>query len=291
MKETVLVTGGAGSVGKCVAKRLYDQGGKVRVFDLPHMDFSGLEGEESIEIIRGDLTKADAVERTIQDVSTVIHLAALMPPGSEKNRAVTFAVNVEGTTRLAEMLKRANPEAGFVFSSSVATYGDTKGKETPVTINQPQQSLDIYAESKIAAEKSLRQILPEAVILRLSGISTPSIQSPPDMWPFMADQRIEFIHRDDVVTALCTAIKEERAKGKVFNIAGGSTWRTTGRAYVNDYFNLLGVPMDEARFMERPGWCDWYDTDASQDILHYQNTSYHNHLDRLRTEIERMLEE
>ncbi len=221
----------------------------------------------------------------------MIHLAALMPPGSEKNRAVTLAVNVEGTTRLAEMLKRVNPEAVFVFSSSVATYGDTKGKESPVTINQPQQALDIYAESKIAAEKSLRQIFPQAVILRISGISVPSIQMPPEVWPFMADQRIEFIHRDDVVAALCAAIEEERTKGQIFNIAGGPTWRTTGRAYVKDYFDLMGVPLDEARFLESPGWCDWYDTDLSQEILHYQNTSYQSHLDRLRAEVERMMEE
>lgn len=178
MKGTVLITGGSGSVGKCVAQRLCDQGRKVRVLDLPQMDFDGLEGKKEIEIIRGDLTKAEDVEGAIQEVGAVIHLAALMPPGSEKNRAATFAVNVEGTTRLAERLKRFNPEAVFVFSSSVATYGDTKGQEAPVTINQSQQALDIYAESKIAAEKSLREILPEAVILRLSGISVPSIQSP-----------------------------------------------------------------------------------------------------------------
>ena len=291
MKGTVLITGGAGSVGKLVAQRLCDQGGRVRVFDLPQMDFSGLEDKKGIEIIRGDLTKPEAVEGAIQDVGAVIHLAAIMRPGSEKNRAVAFAVNVDGTTRLAEMLKRANPEAGFVFSSSVATYGDTTGEKLPITIDQPQQAIDIYSESKIAAEKSLRQIYPGAVILRISGISIPSIQSPPEVWPFMADQRIEFIHRDDVIKALCTAFKEERAKGKVFNITGGSTWRTTGWAYVKDYFDLLGVSMDEARFMEQPGWCDWYDTDASQDILHYQNTPYQNHLDRLRREVERMMEE
>jgi nucleoside-diphosphate-sugar epimerase len=291
MKETVLITGGAGSVGKSVAQRLCDQGSQVRVFDLPQMDFSGLEGSKEIEIIRGDLTKAEAVEAAIQGVGAVIHLAALMPPGSEKNRPFTFAVNVEGTIRLAERLKRVNPEAIFVFSSSVATYGDTKGKEAPVTISQPQQALDIYAESKIAAEKSLRQIFPEAVILRISGISVPSIQLPPEVWPFMADQRIEFIHRDDVVTALCAAIEEEKAKGQIFNIAGGPTWRTTGQVYVKDYYDLLGVPLDEARFLETPGWCDWYDTDLSQDILHYQNTPYPSHLDRLRAEVERMMEE
>ncbi len=107
----------------------------------------------------------------------------------------------------------------------------------------------------------------------------------------MADQWIEFIHRDDVVTALCSAITENRAKGQIFNIAGGPDWRTTGQAYVKDYFDLLGVPLEEARFMEKPGWCDWYDTDLSQDILHYQNTSYQEHLNRLRVEVDRMMEE
>jgi len=291
MKGAILITGGAGSVGKCVAQRLCAQGRPVRVFDLPHMDFSGLEHEGRVEIIRGDLTNANDIEQALKDVAALIHLAAIMKPGSEKNRATTFAVNVEGTARLAETLKRANPEARLVFSSSVATYGDTTNKGTPITIDRPQQGIDIYAESKIAAEKSLRQIYPEAVILRISGISTPIIQSPPAIWPFMPDQRIEFIHRDDAVAALCAAVDEERAKGQIFNIAGGVTWRTTGKSYVKDYYDLLGVPLDEACFQESPGWCDWYDTDASQKILGYQNTKYPDHLARLKKEIARMIEE
>ena len=107
----------------------------------------------------------------------------------------------------------------------------------------------------------------------------------------MADQRIEFIHRDDVVAALCAAVNEERAKGQIFNIAGGVTWRTTGQAYVKDYYDLLGVPLEEACFQETPGWCDWYDTNASQKILRYQNTTYPDHLARLKKEIDRMMEE
>jgi len=255
------------------------------------MDYSGLEGEEGIEILRGDLTKADSLEPAVQGISALIHLAALMPPASERDRDLTLAVNVDGTTRVAEALKRADPGALFVFSSSVAIYGDTTGAKPPITAGHPQQELDIYAGSKIAAEKSLRQTYPEAVILRVSGISVPAIQSPPEVWPFMEDQRIEFIHRDDVVTALCAAIRAEKAKGHVFNIAGGPTWQTTGRAYVKDYFDLLGVPADEARFQERPGWCDWYDTKESQRVLHYQNTPYQTHLDRLHSEVEKMMRE
>ena len=287
---TVLVTGGAGSVGKRVVKRLCQAGCTVRVFDLPGMDYAGLEGEKGIEVLRGDITQLTSVQQAVEGVSAVVHLAALLPPASERRRDLTFAINVEGTARVAEMLKRANPNAPLVFSSSVSTYGDTTGVKPPVTVDHPQQALDIYAESKIAAERSLRESYPSAVILRISGISVPSIQSPPEVWPFMADQRIEFVHRDDVVRALCAAAGTEAAKGQVFNISGGITWQTTGRAYIRDYYDLLDVPIEEACFQEHPGWCDWYDTEESQRVLRYQNTSYQAYLGQLRDEIEKMIQ-
>jgi nucleoside-diphosphate-sugar epimerase len=287
----ILVTGGAGSAGKLVVQRLRQDNCTVRVFDLPSMDYTDLEGREGIEILRGDITKLTDVQQAVAGVSAVVHLAALLPPASERNRELTFAVNVEGTLRLADALMQSNPNAALVFTSSVSTYGDTTNGKLPVTVGHSQQALDIYAESKIAAEKSLRESCPNAVILRISGISVPSIQSPPDVWPFMADQRIEFVHRDDVVTAICAAVRNEAAKGKVFNIAGGSTWRTVGRAYVKDYFDLLGVPIEEAQFQDEPGWCDWYDTEESQQDLGYQRTSYQAYLQQLIAEIQQMMAE
>jgi nucleoside-diphosphate-sugar epimerase len=287
----VLVTGGAGSVGRLVVRRLREAGDAVRVFDLPGMDYAGLEGEEGIEVMQGDLTRADSVEAAVQGASAVVHLAALLPPASEQSRDRTFAVNVEGTARIAKALKGANPGAHFVFSSSVSTYGDTTAAGQPVTVDHPQHALDIYAESKIAAERLLQESYPGASILRISGISVPAVQSPPDVWPFMADQRIEFIHRDDVVTALCAAVQAEEAEGQVFNIAGGSTWRVRGQDYVKDYYDLLGAPIEEAHYQEHPGWCDWYDTRESQRILRYQNTTYRSYIDQIQREIDRTMQE
>jgi nucleoside-diphosphate-sugar epimerase len=289
MTAPVLVTGGAGSVGKLVVRQLRAMGYAVRAFDLPAMDYAELDGKEGIEILRGDVTRLDSLEVAVRDVSAVIHLAAILPPASERSRKRTFAVNTWGTKRLAETLGKANPAARLVFSSSVSTYGDTTGRTKPVTADHPQQALDIYAESKIAAEELLLKSYPDTTVLRISGISVPSVLSPPQVWPFMADQRIEFVHRDDVVTALCNAIEAREARGRVFNIAGGSTWRMKGKAYVKDYFDLLGVPIEEAHFQEHPGWCDWYNTIDSQRALHYQKTSYHAYLDQIRGEIEKLM--
>ena len=51
MMKPVLITGGAGSVGRQLAGMLLDQGRSVRIFDLPFMDFAGLEGEENVEVV------------------------------------------------------------------------------------------------------------------------------------------------------------------------------------------------------------------------------------------------
>ena len=94
-----------------------------------------------------------------------------------------------------------------------------------------------------------------------------------------------------MVSARCAAVKMAEAKGKVFNIAGGASWRTIGKDYVKDYFDLLDVPLEVASFQDTPGWCDWYETEESQHILGYQHTSYQAYLEQLKAEIKKMMEE
>jgi len=289
MKGPVLVTGGAGSLGKRVTQRLRGEGYRVRVFDLPVANFTGLENDPDIEIVRGNLAEEQSIKQAVEGAGAVIHLAALLPPASERDRARTFAINTTATAKLAQALSETNPAAPLIFSSSVSTYGDTTSENKPLTVDHPQVALDIYADSKIIAEKGLLEHFPNAVILRISGISVPVVQTPPEVWPFTAEQRLEFVHRDDVVTALCEGVVTDGAKGKAFNIAGGLGWRMTGRSYVKDYYDLLGVPIEEARFQEKPGWFDWYDTGSSQRLLRYQNTSYQAYLEQLRALVKEMM--
>ena len=114
------------------------------------------------------------------------------------------------------------------------------------------------------------------VVLRIAGIAVPVLQEPPPVWPFTAEQRLEMIHREDVVTALYKALVTPQARGQMFNIAGGATWQTTGRQYVADHYDILGVPLEMATFRgpAEPGWVDWYDTADSQRLLEYQDHSY-----------------
>ena len=289
MSKPVLITGGAGSVGLQLAGMLLEDGRAVRIFDLPFMDFSGLEGEEGVEVVKGDITDAAAVSSAVAGVEGVLHLAAILPPNSEKDRDFTFRVNVDGTRNIVEGMKAGSPEASLVFTSSISTYGDTSGEEPPVTIEHQQGAIDVYADSKIAGEEIVISSGVNYVILRIASIAVPAFLEPPEPWPFTSEQRVEMIHRDDVADALRNAVDSGEAVGKVFNIAGGSSWRLTGKDYVEDFFNVMGAPVDMAVYREDPGWNDWYDTEESQRILRYQNRSYDDYCGQMKAIVEEMM--
>ena len=180
--------GGAGSVGRSLVTRCRADGHTVRVFDLPVCDFTGLEGEPGIEVVQGDITQMATITQAVQGVSAVMHLAAILPPASERNRERTLAINVDGTMNIIRAMEANAREAVLVFSSSVSTYGDTTSETPPVRVEHPQTALDIYAESKIASERLVRQAQLPTVVLRIAGIAVPALQEPPPVWPFTAEQ-------------------------------------------------------------------------------------------------------
>ena len=285
----VLLTGGAGGVGKELAFVLLNEGYSISVFDLPFMDFSAFEGVPNVQVIKGDIGDIPTIQAALVGVDTVVHLAALLPPNSERNRDKTMTVNVQGTRNLIGAIQAAGGKAHLIITSSVATYGDTTAATPPIRITHPQQPVDIYGESKVAAEKAILESGVPYTILRVSGISVPALLDPPETWPFMHDQRMEFINRADVIGALVATVKTKGAVNKVFNIAGGSTWQMRGHEYAEALCKLLDVPVEKTHYHETPGWCDWYDTNESQAVLAYQQTSWPQFLELLDKAIQEML--
>ena len=291
MTDPVLITGGAGSVGRQLVEMFAEAGRAVRVFDLPMMDFSGLEGRDGIDNVKGDITDADGVRAAVDGADAVLHLAAILPPNSERDRELTFRVNVGGTQNIIDAMEQVNPNARLVFTSSISTYGDTSGDEPPVRVGHSQSAIDIYADSKIEGEKLiLESSLSNTVSLRIAGISVPAFLEPPTPWPFMEDQRVEMVHRDDVADALFASASAPEAGGKIFNIGGGPTWQLHGRDYVRDFYEVMGAPVELATYREAPGWMDWYDTEESQRILGYQNRSYQHYIGEMQAIIQSMME-
>lgn len=270
--EEIAITGGAGNFGRMLAAALAARGHGLRLLDLPSCDFSFADDLEKTTVFQGDILDAGALKETFGGAELVFHLAAILPPASEEDRDRTFQVNVEGTRRVLSACRSAGGP-GIVFASSISVYGESAGEPGLIGPDYPVRPTDIYAESKAACEVLLRESGLPFANLRISGIAIPEFLDPPEPWPFKADQRIELVALSDLVDAMVALVGRKEAFGRTLIIAGGPTWQVTGGEYVRRWGEVMGIPLEEMRFMDRPGWLNWYDTAESQVLLGYQKTT------------------
>lgn len=118
----VLVTGAGGFVGRHAVHRLLSEGTSVVALDR---DLSALAGDGTIDTIEGDLDNeaclAEAFDRGAQ---AVVHLAAVPGGAAEGDANLSFQVNVDATLRLMRMAATRLERPRFVFSSTIAVFGD-----------------------------------------------------------------------------------------------------------------------------------------------------------------------
>jgi nucleoside-diphosphate-sugar epimerase len=143
------ISGGAGFLGLHLARRLLDEGLRVRTLDLVPLRDRLLE--RSVEELQGDVRDPRLAAELVAGADVLVHAAAALP--IQASRASIFSVNVGGTaTVLAAAL-----EAGVrrvVLISSTAVYGVPEVH--PIPENAPLRGVGHYGESKIAAEEVCR---------------------------------------------------------------------------------------------------------------------------------------
>ena len=263
----VLITGAAGRLGYEVVKLCSKEGCSIRAFDLPHVNWTHLEALEGVEIFRGDITDKNSVKEACKDIDAVIHLAALLPPKTETSRDLTLRINVEGTRNLLESL---GEDARIVFTSSIATYGATMEEKPPIKETHTQGKYNNYAESKIEAEKIVKESGNPWTILRIAPISVADLLELPETVAYKADQRVECVYVEDAGYALYSCLMEKT--DAVYNIGGGASWQMTGEEYLKRFYDALGVEVEPNYPLEYTA-VDWYDTTKSRH-LGYQRTSF-----------------
>ncbi|MDZ4308104.1 NAD-dependent epimerase/dehydratase family protein [Allopontixanthobacter sp.] len=128
MPETILVTGGAGFIGKAVTKELLNCGHRIRVLDSLVEQVHGNTGTpdfpRDVEFVRADVRNGDAVATALQDIDSVIHLAAEVGVGQSMYEVERYtSANDVGTAVLFERLID-HPVRRVVTASSMSIYGE-----------------------------------------------------------------------------------------------------------------------------------------------------------------------
>jgi nucleoside-diphosphate-sugar epimerase len=152
----ILVTGGAGFIGRRIVPKLVALGHSVSVYDS--MQLSSVKEFESvddrIEIIRGDMRDYEKLSSAVAGNDQVLHLAA---PSSmlmylEKPIEATI-VTYHGFLNLIEALRRHDINK-FVFASTSAVY---EGCPLPWHENLEAFPPDLKALSKLQNEQIAKQ--------------------------------------------------------------------------------------------------------------------------------------
>jgi nucleoside-diphosphate-sugar epimerase len=226
---TVLVTGASGFLGRNLVRRLLADGVSTRALARSRAKAEQLE-EQGAEAVVGDITDDEALDRALDGVGTVFHLAGrLLVPGlrAEEYRST----HVVGTQCLLALCRDRSGLKRIVHCSTTGVVGITG--ETPTDEDAPLRPTNVYEETKAEAELAVRAAVEEgvpAVIVR-PGL----VYGPGDLHLlgfFRAVLRGRFrpightpvlfhpVYADDLTEALVRCGSWPLAVGECFNIAG-----------------------------------------------------------------------
>lgn len=237
----VAVTGGAGYIGSSLVRRLLDESAEVvSVDNLMNGDYGYLKElrSPSLRLVMGDIRDRGLLDEAIKGSDSVVHLAALSTLdlcNMQPDEAVS--TNIYGTYCVLESAKRSGI-GKVIFCSSSAVYG--RPLWMPVDEEHPLRPLNLYGVTKLSAEKLMEAYYEnegiETVILRFGnayglGLYTHwdavipkfvrlGLNGNPLTIYGDGESSRDFVHVEDIVSAIILALKKKGIGGEACNVGG-----------------------------------------------------------------------
>lgn len=264
----VSVTGATGLIGPALVGSLRAQGAQVTVLSRDpvraraRLDPPGPLSESSrlpLEAVAWDLLNEPAPEHALAGRDAVVHLAGetVAQRWTARARAAIRDSRVMGTRNLLEGLERCAPRPRTLVSASAAGYYGPHGEE-PLDEESPAGGDFLAAvcaaweaEARCAAAFDLRVVLVRTgVVLDRQGGALAKMLPPFQLGvggPVAGGrQYVSWIHPDDLIGMIVTAISDERWKGP---INGTAPEPVTNR----ELSQALGRALHRPAFLPVPG--------------------------------------
>jgi len=243
-KKTVLVTGGAGRLGRALIAELIRQGMAVRALVQRKDDVVALP-PGTVPYV-GDITDEYTLSEACSGADAVVHLAAIVSQYRTGSREI-LRTNTLGTRKVAEAARAARVKK-IVFASTVNVYGRVR-KEKLDERSEPRPT-DTYGQSKALAEKEIINSGIDYTILRMAALYGPGFEgSFYKILRIIRDGKahiigsgrnhLAFLNVNDAIRAFVLALGRRASRNQIYNI-------TDGRDYTQGYLfelaaDLLGV--------------------------------------------------
>jgi dihydroflavonol-4-reductase len=252
-----LVTGATGFTGSHLVRSLVADGIPVRVIARSEEKARKLLPGE-VEVVEGDIADREVIERSMQGVGTVYHLAAVYREAKHPDLRYR-EVNVEASRLLLEAAHRAAVRR-YVHCSTVGVHGHIASP--PADESAAYAPGDVYQATKCEAEQlalSYRDRIPLAVA-RPTAIYGPGDTRLLKMFRLITEQRFPLlgggenyyhtVHVKDLVRGLRLLGTHSKAVGEVFILGGESYLKLSELAAL--IANAAGVPAPWLRLPVRP---------------------------------------
>ena len=215
------MTGGTGFIGSHLVPKLVAQGERVRVLARR----AGAFEKTSVEVVRGDLVSGDGIARALDGVDTVIHLAGVTKALSARDY---YAGNVGATRNLAAAVASCGRPIRVAHVSSLAAIGPGTESRAVMEDDKPNP-VGHYGKSKLEGERVMRDLVPDAVILR-----PPVVYGPRDADVFQmlksisqgfvaeiagGERWFSAIYAGDLADGILAAVRDPRAAGRAYFLA------------------------------------------------------------------------
>ena len=195
--ETTLVTGATGLVGYNVVDALLKRNRKVRAL-VRSMEKGKRLLPDECELIQGDITDKDSVDKAMEACSIVYHSAGF-PEQWMKDPGIFQQVNVEGTQNMVNAALKKKIKR-FIYTSTIDVFEAETGQEYDESNIDDKPKGTFYERSKQLADQrvvaAMEKGLP-AIFLHPSGVYGPGPTESPGTNHFILK-----LHRGDVPVLL-----------------------------------------------------------------------------------------
>lgn len=157
MKPKIAIVGGAGFVGKSLARHLSKKF-EVKILDVKPIpeDLKGF-----VTHVHCDVRDYQEIANGLNDVGLVIHTAIVQIPLINENKSLGYEVNVIGTQNVCKAVEENPNVKGLILAGSWHTVGERELKgiideEFGFRPDKVEDRARLYALSKIAQESIVR---------------------------------------------------------------------------------------------------------------------------------------